>query len=1093
MKRTLFILTLILLFYKQSFTQNFTEYYFSFDIKEKSELETLTKIISIDNVINNSVYAYSTDKDFEKFKSLNYKYTLLSNPSKSAKVDMATSIAEMANWDKYPSHEVYIEMMHQFGENYPDICKIDTIGFSEDGREVLVAKISDNVNEQENEPEVFYTGQMHGDEIVCYIMFLRLIDNLLDNYSTDSQAQNIINNTELWINPLSNPDGTYAGGNNTVNSATRSNSNGIDLNRNYPDPDNGPHPDGKSYQAETQMMMDFADAHNFILSINSHSGAEVMNYPWDTWSRRHVDDNWYQYASLIYADLAIANSPSGYFTSTSSNGIINGYDWYVISGGRQDYMNYYKNCREITLELSKVKMLSATLLPDHWNYNKDAMLAFIEESLNGIKGMVKDSDENPLNAMVKIENHDTDIDSSMVFTDSEIGDYHRLIEPGTYNVIASAYGFISDTVKNVNVISENCQITNFILTDGVKYSLSGTIKDAIDDSPLENVKLELTNTPLSAELTNEDGLYYFQGVVEDTINVLIQKEGFIPIDTNILFFSTDTIYNFKLYPAKTEDFEEADFNKFNWKFTGNANWIISSNSYEGDYSAESGNIGDNQSSSMELTETISQDGYISFYKKVSSEASYDFLKFYINGVVKGQWSGESDWSIAQYEITEGVHTFKWQYVKDGNTSRGSDCAWIDLISLPANDTNLYLTPKYIYDTLNINEVSEHQFFIINNGNVSNEYSINADQSWINVDVTNDILDYNETDTITLSINSTSLSTGYYSSNIIVSSQNLKTDTIYVNLMIRDTISSSILPDQIIDTLWAGNSLTYDIVITNNGVVSLDYSVEIENSTENSWISLNQNSGSLLLTESDTIKVAINTTDIGFGEFNCNIIFHEQDEDSDTIPIFIYIKDTIISEINPNSITDTLNQNSTKNYPIIIKNIGNRILDYTLTIAYPTKSGTWISLDKDNGSINLGNIDTVIATINTNNLLAGDYVCSISIYESDGDEFGIPVDLHVNQVQSVEIPYITYFRLFPNPFNNYIEIEFYTIDNKNVNISLYDICGKKLYEDNFETVSNSINKFKILESDFKSGELQKGIYFIQLLFDKEKLTKRVLKN
>ena len=191
------------------------------------------------------------------------------------------------------------------------------------------------------------------------------------------------------------------------------------------------------------------------------------------------------------------------------------------------------------------------------------------------------------------------------------------------------------------------------------------------------------------------------------------------------------------------------------------------------------------------------------------------------------------WSFSQYEVTEGEHTFKWLYIKDVNTFRGSDCAWIDLISLPANDTSLYLTPKFIYDTLNINEVSEHQFLIINNGNVSNEYSINTDQSWINLNVTNDILDYKEADTITLNINSTSLTTGYYSSNIIVTSQNQETDTIYVNLMIRDTISSSISPDQVIDTLWAGDNLNYDIVVTNNGGVSLDYSVEIENSAENS--------------------------------------------------------------------------------------------------------------------------------------------------------------------------------------------------------------------------------------------------------------------
>ena len=73
--------------------------------------------------------------------------------------------------------------------------------------------------------------------------------------------------------------------------------------------------------------------------------------------------------------------------------------------------------------------------------------------------------------------------------------------------------------------------------------------------------------------------------------------------------------------------------------------------------------------------------HISFYRKVSSEFDYDFLKFYIDEKRKGKWSGEQEWSLEEYPISPGQHSFKWTYEKDSSVSDGSDCAWIDLIEL----------------------------------------------------------------------------------------------------------------------------------------------------------------------------------------------------------------------------------------------------------------------------------------------------------------------------------------------------------------------------------------------------------------------------
>ena len=132
-----------------------------------------------------------------------------------------------------------------------------------------------------------------------------------------------------------------------------------------------------------------------------------------------------------------------------------------------------------------------------------------------------------------------------------------------------------------------------------------------------------------------------------------------------------------------EDFESGDFNNYEWEFEGNGDWTIdSSEPYEGTYSAKSGSINDNQTTALTITVNVTADDEISFFKKVSSENNWDYLRFYIDGVQKGEWSGEVDWSEESFPVTAGERTFKWSYEKDGSVSSDNDCGWVDYIIFP---------------------------------------------------------------------------------------------------------------------------------------------------------------------------------------------------------------------------------------------------------------------------------------------------------------------------------------------------------------------------------------------------------------------------
>ena len=294
-------------------------------------------------------------------------------------VAMARTVEEMYTWDKYPTYDVYVAMMQQFADRFPELCRLDTIGMSIQGRLILSLAITGSEDNDLYRPEFLYSSTMHGDEVTGFYLMLRLCDTLLRSYGTSADITRLLNSTRIYINPLSNPDGTYHGGDSTVARAWRYNANRVDLNRNYPDPFGTDPLD--TMQPENKAMIEYVEQHNFRLSANLHGGSEVMNFPWDSYTSYEMLNeyaDWWKAVSKRFVDTCrLVDSQR--FRSVNSNGYIVGGDWYVISNGRQDYFNYYHNMREITMELSTAKTLSTTRLDHYWKCQSHALINYIKE------------------------------------------------------------------------------------------------------------------------------------------------------------------------------------------------------------------------------------------------------------------------------------------------------------------------------------------------------------------------------------------------------------------------------------------------------------------------------------------------------------------------------------------------------------------------------------------------------------------------------------------------------------------------------------------------------------------------------------------
>ncbi|UCG91966.1 MAG: hypothetical protein JSV97_13040, partial [candidate division WOR-3 bacterium] len=307
---------------------------------------------------------------------------------------------------------------------YPDICRLDTIGYSVQGRPIWAMRVTDNPLIEENEAEIRLLGNVHGDEHIGTEITLYFLRQLLTNYGLDPQVQNLINNREVWVLPSINPDGKVAN--------TRSNANWVDLNRDY-----GYFWDGWGgspaplSQIENQVMAQHLEENNITLEYNYHSLAFYVNYPWDYHQSDPPDSDYIITLSEIYADSANLVA-------------INGYDWYQVCGSLQDYTVGISGALAWTIETDEPGGSSAI---DQICYeNRDALMDVCERAGWGIEGVVKDSvTDAPLFARIEFLNSER-ID---IYTDPYLGDFHKMIEPGTYDIRVSTNGYAPKIISTV--------------------------------------------------------------------------------------------------------------------------------------------------------------------------------------------------------------------------------------------------------------------------------------------------------------------------------------------------------------------------------------------------------------------------------------------------------------------------------------------------------------------------------------------------------------------------------------------------------------------------------------------------------------------
>lgn len=223
------------------------------------------------------------------------------------KASEAARLQNLAGYDAYRSYSEAGGIEDELRETaaaYPAITKLVTLGQSVNGQDILALKVTKNAKQLKDgkRPSVLYGGAQHAREWITPEMVRRLMHHYLEGYGSDAELTGIVDTTELWFLPVSNPDGydfTFTPDNRLWRKNLRDNNgdgtitpgDGVDPNRNFAvkwgwdNEGSSPEPASETYRGtgpssepETQALDALLNRVGFEFYINYHSAAELLLY-----------------------------------------------------------------------------------------------------------------------------------------------------------------------------------------------------------------------------------------------------------------------------------------------------------------------------------------------------------------------------------------------------------------------------------------------------------------------------------------------------------------------------------------------------------------------------------------------------------------------------------------------------------------------------------------------------------------------------------------------------------------------------------------------------------------------------------------------
>ena len=163
--------------------------------EERSEIAATG--VAIDHVGEDSVLVTGSVEDMAELDGLGFAAEPYELPETFANPDPG-----------YTTYPELLEIVDEVVAENPDIASQEVYGQSHEGQDLVAVKISDNVSDDEDQPEVLFVHSQHAREHLTVEMAIYLMRLLTDGYGTDERVTDLVDGREIWILPNVNPDGS---------------------------------------------------------------------------------------------------------------------------------------------------------------------------------------------------------------------------------------------------------------------------------------------------------------------------------------------------------------------------------------------------------------------------------------------------------------------------------------------------------------------------------------------------------------------------------------------------------------------------------------------------------------------------------------------------------------------------------------------------------------------------------------------------------------------------------------------------------------------------------------------------------------------
>ena len=192
--------------------------------------------------------------------------------------------------NQYMSYDESLNFLYEMEKSYPDLIKIEKIGTTYEGRDIVLAKISKNVSTADEKPAMLFTGSIHAREWIGHELALKFISYMAENQDIDPELDRSLTQSTMYMVPCLNPDGyEYSRKHFSFWRKNRRKNHdgtyGVDLNRNFSigfvkqsnTSSNVYGGEEPFSEAETSAIKAFVDAHeNITIAFDYHSQGNVF-------------------------------------------------------------------------------------------------------------------------------------------------------------------------------------------------------------------------------------------------------------------------------------------------------------------------------------------------------------------------------------------------------------------------------------------------------------------------------------------------------------------------------------------------------------------------------------------------------------------------------------------------------------------------------------------------------------------------------------------------------------------------------------------------------------------------------------------------